>query len=266
MKRIDFMVEHGSCTARVESYLLDAAFNGETRPDFPAVLICPGGGYGFVSDREGEPIALRFNAAGFHAFVLCYTVAPEATYPVALVQAAKALSMIRRHAEEWHLNPNQIAVCGFSAGGHLAGSLSVLWDSGTVRQALDKGDNPRPNAQVLCYPVITSGKFAHKGSFYNLLGEEYSEETATAVSLERLVRADTPPAFLWHTVTDNDVPVENSMLYACALRRAGVPFEMHLYEKGRHGLSLCDETTGESAPDCASWFELAVQFLRRLSS
>lgn len=264
MKRMDFTVEYGGCTAVVEGYLLDGSFNGETRGPFPAVLICPGGGYAFVSDREGEPVALRCNAEGFHAFVLRYTVAPQAEYPTALVQAAKAMAMIRRHADEWNLKADQVAVCGFSAGGHLAGSLSVLWDSPTVKEALQSGDCPRPDAQILCYPVITSGEFAHKDSFRNLLGTQYSEQAAQELSLERLVRFDTPPAFLWHTVSDDAVPVENSMLYAAALRKSGVPFELHLYEKGRHGLSLCDLTTGEEAPDCASWVLLAARFLRRL--
>ncbi len=265
MKRVDFTVEYNGCTAAVEGYLLGESFNGEARGPFPAVLICPGGGYAFVSDREGEPVALRCNAEGFHAFVLRYSVAPQAEYPTALVQAAKAMATIRRHAGEWNLKADQVAVCGFSAGGHLAGSLSVLWDSPQVREALQDGDRARPYAQILCYPVISGVDFAHQNSFLNLLGAQYSEKAAQELSLERLVRSDTPPAFLWHTVSDDAVPVENSMLYAAALRKCGVPFELHLYERGRHGLSLCDLTTGEEAADCAGWVDLAMKFLRRLS-
>ncbi len=265
MKKTDFTVEYHGCQAMVEGYLLNPDFNGEPRPAAPAVLICPGGAYCFVSDREGEPIARRFNAVGMNAFVLHYTVAPGARFPTALVQAAKAMTEIRHHAKEWNILADKIAVCGFSAGGHLAASLGVLWNAPVVCEALAAGENARPDAQILCYPVITSGEFAHEGSFINLLGEGYSEETAKSVSLEKLVSSDTPPAFLWHTVTDDVVPVENSMLYAAALRRAEIPFEMHLYERGSHGLSLCEDVTGMALPDCAGWFDLAAQFLRRLS-
>lgn len=265
MKRIDFSVEANGCEAMVEGYLLQNDFNGTPRSSMPAVLICPGGAYCFVSDREGEPIASLFNTAGFHAFVLRYTVAPCAVFPTALIQAAKAMATIRSHAVEWNIVPNKIAVCGFSAGGHLAASLSTMWNIPQVQQTMAKGENPRPDASILCYPVITGGEFAHEGSFVNLLGEEYSKEKACALSLENLVNADTPPAFLWHTVDDETVPVENSMLYAAALRRHGVSFEMHLYEHGWHGLSTCKPVTGMVSPDCAGWFELAVRFLERLA-
>lgn len=264
MTREDMIIEADGHSAALRAYLLDRNFDGVRRPDAPAVLICPGGGYGFVSDREGEPIALRFNAAGFHAFVLDYAVAPQATYPTALRQAAKSMALIRTRAAEWGIDSERIAVCGFSAGGHLAGSLAVCYDEPLVRSVLKKGESARPDAQILCYPVITGESHAHVGSFQNLLGEGYDEEAARSVSLEYHVTKDTPPAFLWHTVDDGCVPVENSMLYACALRRAGVPFEMHLYETGPHGLSLCSAVTQMEAPDCAGWLDLAVRFVQRL--
>lgn len=264
MKRENLIIEANGHPALLEGYLLSAEFDGQSRGEAPAVLICPGGGYAFVSDREGEAVALRFNAAGFHAFVLHYTVAPEAFFPTALLQAARSLAMIRSRAEEWGIHPRRIVICGFSAGGHLAGSLSVLCHQPVVRGSLAVADDPSPDAQILCYPVITRGCFAHRASMSNLLGDGFTEEAAKQVSLEEHVCEETPPAFLWHTVSDDVVPVENSLLYASALRAAGVPFELHLYEQGCHGLSLCDSTTGIEAPDCAGWFDLAVQFVRRL--
>ncbi len=264
MKRVDFSVEANGFQAAVEGYVLDGALDASARGPLPAVLICPGGGYGFVSDREAEPIALRLNGAGIHAFVLRYTVAPAARFPVALMQAAKTLATIRNHAEEWNIASNRIAVMGFSAGGHLAASLSTMWKIPQVQAVLAEGENARPDASVLCYPVISGGEFAHRASFLNLLGEEHNEQTAKEQSLEERVSTDTPPTFLWHTVEDPVVPVENSMMYAAALRRCNVPFEMHLYERGSHGLSTCTAVTGMEQPDCAGWLDLAIRFLQRL--
>ena len=222
----------------------------------------------FTSDREAEPIAMAFGARGFHTCVLRYPCAP-ARFPAALCALAGAVAWVRGHAQELHADPGQIAVCGFSAGGHLAGSLGVFWNEPFLAQQTGLApDAVRPDKMVLCYPVITSGAFAHTGSFDNLLGEDADAARRAELSLECRVTADTPPAFLWHTYTDPDVPVENTLLFALALRRAGVPFESHIYSVGVHGLALANELTKNAGgnavqPACTGWVELAAQWLRR---
>lgn len=230
-----------------------------------AVLICPGGGYGYTSPREAEPVALAFNAAGYHAFVLDYSVAPR-RHPLPLLDLSRALCILRERADEWNIRPDGIAVCGFSAGGHLAASLGLFWDKPVSLGApgIEKGKN-RPDALILCYPVITSGPFAHRFSFENLLGKSPSPELLCEVSLEFQVGASTPPVFLWHTFDDAGVPLENSLFFASALREKGVPFEFHVYPEGVHGLSLAtletaDEQRGAN-PHVAGWIKLCVEWL-----
>lgn len=232
----------------------------------PAVLILPGGGYQCRSDREGEPVAIRFLAMGCHAFILNYSVSPN-RFPTALWEAAQTIADIRRQAGQWNIDPEKILVCGFSAGGHLAGCTGTFWNQPLVGEAI--GQSPRqirPDGLILCYPVVTAGEFCHAGSFHNLLGEEQNEAQLNQVSLENQVRPDMPPVFLWHTVTDTSVPVENSLLLAGAMRRAGVNFELHIYPAGRHGLSLANEETGgedESlvVPCCQSWISLVESWI-----
>ncbi len=239
----------------IDSYVLE----GDKRR--PAILICPGGGYGFRSPRESEPVALRFNAAGFHAFVLQYSVAPR-RHPLPLLDVSRAVGLLRENVDAWKIHPGRIALCGFSAGAHLAASLGVL------RDRYEEPKLNRPDALILSYPVITSGIFAHKGSFENLLGPGASAEALEALSLELHVSAKTPPTFLWHTWADEAVPLENSLLFAGALRRAGVPFEFHVYPKGGHGLSLATGETSEAGrePDLhvSSWMPLCLEWLGEL--
>ncbi|MCQ2412607.1 MAG: alpha/beta hydrolase [Sphaerochaetaceae bacterium] len=202
----------------------------------PLVLICPGGGYEYVSDREAEPIALRFLSYGFHAAVLRYTCNTHAdikspVYPKPQQELADSIAYIRDNAQRLNTNPDMLAVMGFSAGAHLAGSIGCLWKR--------YGKASRPNALVLCYPVISSGEFAHKGSFDNLCG---TDETLRAqLSLENQVSSETPPTFLWHTKTDDCVPVQNSILFKAALDKFGIPSELRLFETGHHGLSLATD-------------------------
>ena len=234
----------------------------------PSVLICPGGGYEFTSDREAEPVALKFLSLGYNAFVLRYSVAPE-RYPTALLQVSAAVALIRRQAEKFNADADQIAVCGFSAGAHLACSLGVFWNEPLLAQtlAIEKGSN-RPNAMILAYPVITSGEYAHTGSFDCLLGKDASQELKDKMSLENQVNKEVPPAFLWHTFSDQAVPVENTLLFAGALKKWNIPFELHIYPEGRHGLSLCDyETSGtedQLNPHCGSWANLCDEWLKLL--
>ncbi|MEZ4637660.1 MAG: alpha/beta hydrolase [Caldilineaceae bacterium] len=222
-----------------------------------AVLICPGGGYARRAYHEGILIAECFNALGFHAFVVHYSVAPH-RHPQPLRDVARALRMIRQRAGEWRVDPEHIAVCGFSAGGHLTASLGVHFDHAALHaDTAHDGVSSRPDALILCYPVISSGEFRHQGSFDNLLGEHADEAARAEMSLELQVNAHTPPAFLWHTVEDAGVPVENSLLFAQSLRRCGVPFEMHIYPHGRHGLGLSAED-----PHVATWVDLCAGWLR----
>lgn len=238
----------------------------------PAMLICPGGGYGHVSPREGEPVALQYTAAGFHAFVLHYSVAP-AVYPTQLWEASAAMCYLREKAEEYSIDSNKIIVLGFSAGGHLACSLGLLHNEPEVKENLGlKGDENRPNGMVLCYPVISSfGEKAHKGSFINLCGgsEEEKKELFEKLSLENRVTKNAPPAFIWHTVADAGVPVENSLWLATALQQNGISYEMHLYPYGGHGLSLANELVYEQKPEgvderITNWVELSVGWVKLL--
>ena len=234
----------------------------------PSILICPGGGYEFTSDREAEPVALKFLSLGYNAFVLRYSVAPE-RYPTALLQVSAAMTLIRRQAKKFNADTDQIAVCGFSAGAHLACSLGVFWNEPFLAKTLmiEKGSN-RPDAMILAYPVITSGEYAHTGSFDCLLGKDASQELKDKMSLENQVSKEVPPTFLWHTFSDPVVPVENSLLFAGALKNSRIPFELHIYPEGPHGLSLCDYETANTDdflnPHCGTWVNLCDQWLKLL--
>ncbi len=224
-----------------------------------AVLIFPGGGYNHRADHEGAPVAEAFNNAGCHAFVVQYRVAPN-RHPVPLLDAARAVRLVRCRADEWKIRTDRIAVLGFSAGGHLAGSISVLHRE--VPAAVDdvvEALSCRPDASILCYPVTSCGEHGHRGSFDSLLGPTATPEQRRALSLEIRVDPNTPPAFLWHTAADAGVPVENSLLYASALRRCGIPFELHVYPEGHHGLGLAPEQ-----PHVATWSGLAAEWLQEM--
>lgn len=231
----------------------------------PLVLVCPGGAYAYTSPREGEALAFQFLAMGYHAAVLNYSCAP-AVYPTALTELAYSIKLIREHAEEWHVNPRQVIVLGCSAGGHLTASMGVFWEEDLLAEALGVKNKEmlRPDGLILCYPVITSGEFAHRGSIQNLLGigegelDERKNPLIEKMSLENQVSAKTPPTFIWATYTDGSVPVENSLLFVNALRKAGVTTEFHMYPCGGHGLSLATYLTGSVAvqEEVATWIKL----------
>lgn len=248
--------------ARLITYIYDKAsdMDIDTRP---LVLICPGGAYAYTSDREADPVAMRFLAMGYHAAVLRYSCAPS-VYPTALTELAACITLIRRNAEEWHVAPDKILVLGCSAGGHLAASLGVFWKEAFLAAAAglkeEEAEMLRPDGMILCYPVITAGEYAHRGSIKNLLGDREAELSAK-MSLENQVNRDMPPVFLWHTFADEAVPAENSLMFVTALRRAGVPVEFHLYPRGGHGLALASRLTrnaqGEGVQEeCESWISL----------
>ncbi len=253
-------------TPHMDAYILDEPANPFRRR---AVLICPGGGYEFTSEREAEPIAMKFLAEGIQAFILWYSVRP-AVYPMALMEAAKAVALIREHAKAWNVDADKIVVMGFSAGGHLAGDLACTWNKPFLSKITGLApDEMRPNGSLLCYPVITSGKHAHRGSFDALL-DGLPDEMLDETSLELQVTGDVPPTFIWTTWNDETVPVENTLLYIAALRKAGVSCEAHIFRSGVHGLSRADRETAGSpvrlmvAPEVAVWMDLAVTWIRNL--
>lgn len=254
--------------AKLTAFLLDNISVAEERRR-PAVILCPGGGYRICSDREGEPVAMQFLAQGCHGFVLDYSVAPN-RYPTALLELAKTVALIRKYADTWHVDPERIYVCGFSAGGHLACSLGVYWNQKFVYEPLGvTAEDIKPNGMILCYSVITSGEYGHEGSFKNLLGEEASLQKLEAVSLERQVSENTPQAFIWHTWQDALVPVENSLMLASAMRKHGVNFELHIYPKGGHAAALANKETSGARIDpdivaCQSWIHLAQTWLENI--
>lgn len=232
----------------------------------PAVLVVPGGGYAMVSPTEGEIVAKCFFEAGYQAFVLTYTtnmfqIAPLYRQP--LEDISRAVRCIRKRAEEWNIRKNRITCCGFSAGAHLVGSLAVHYRE---QEEIGQKISNRPDSVILCYPVITSGEKAHKESFQLLLGQDASAEQMSWASLENHVTPDTPPAFIWQTMTDELVSVENSILYAEACRKAGVPCELHLFMEGKHGLSLANEdlASGNIGEDSIYTMQQQWQTLRTL--
>lgn len=234
----------------------------------PSVLIFPGGGYAFVSPREAEPVAARFFEKGYNAFVLTYSTkdrAPGVHYPIQLFQAVAAILYIRQN-KQFLSATDDVIVCGFSAGGHLASMAAVYYDRAEVKQAFGiEGSEARPSAAILCYPVISAIESPHCGSFLNLTGKSNPKDFIFC-STELSVDSNTPPAFLWHTATDPVVNVKNSLAFVQRLERFKVPFELHIFESGDHGLSMCDESTWEGnpslvRPDVGKWFELCVNWL-----
>lgn len=261
---IDVKVQGTDDVAKLHTYFWGNSPEMDLDRIRPVMVICPGGGYGFTSDREAEPIAMKFFDAGMHAVVLRYSVAPV-EYPVALRQVAWSVAWLREHAEEYHIDPNRIIVQGFSAGGHLAASYGVFWkNKAFLADELQVDPEAlRPNGLILSYPVITSGAKAHRGSFVNLLGNQY-DELVDEMSLENQVSEDTPQVFMWHTAPDTGVPVENSLLFFQALHEKNIPVELHIYPFGEHGLALATEETGMVQKECQSWVKLAIDWALRL--
>ncbi len=236
-----------------------------------AVIICPGGGYEGLSEREDEPFALAFAAEGFQPFVLHYSLKETAANYAPLIEVCSAVRYVREHAEELCVDPEHIFTVGFSSGGHCAASAGTLWDHPAVQAAF--GDVPtrmgRPDGMILSYPVISSGDDAHRSSFWWLAGRDSTPEQQAEFSLELHVNETTPPTFLWHTADDGCVPVQNSLLYASALAAHHVPVELHIWPCGTHGLALCDKRTWVNIPAmihpvAKEWFSMAVRWAKEL--
>ena len=205
-----------------------------------AIIVCPGGGYAHLAAHEGEGYARWLAENGIAAFVLKYRLGSDGyRHPVMLHDAARAVRLVRANAAEWRLDPKRIGIIGSSAGGHLAATLLTHFDAGDTN-AVDavERQSSRPDAGILCYAVITLGRFTHQGSKNNLLGTSPPPALVEELSNELHVTKETPPCFLWHTFEDKAVPVENSLQFADALRQAGVPFDLHIYQKGGHGMGL----------------------------
>lgn len=244
--------------AQDEPTLTPYLLGGEARG---CVIVFPGGGYCMKALHEAEPIALAMNALGFSAFVLDYRVQPY-RYPAPQMDAARAVRHVRLNASKYGIAPDNIAVLGFSAGGHLAACAGVFWDRGDP-EAADPAErvSSRPDAMVLCYPVIDmAGDLRHEGSAVNLLGRNAPDKALRrAVSPQLHVSRETCPAFLWHTAEDEGVPVGNSVVLFEALRVHGVPVELHVFPKGQHGLGLA-----QGDPQVSKWVELCGEFLKSL--
>lgn len=250
--------------AAVVGYLHTPVWEMPVRREvFPAVVVCPGGGYEMVSEREADPVALAFFARGYNVFILTYSVGENAKDFQPLRELSETVRAIREH-KEWRVDPEHIAVCGFSAGGHLACSLGTMWDDPELLKTYDNhGGANRPNAMILGYPVITADEFAHVGSIEHVSGCKQGTPGYEYFSLDKHVSKNTCPAFLWHTAEDDCVPVENSLKLAASLSREKVPFELHVFPKGWHGMSVCTEEVGCPDDYNAKWVELAAAWLDR---
>ena len=268
-ERIDIKVKGSEEYAALYIYIQDRTekLGIEKRP---MIIVIPGGGYEYTSDREAEPMALTFAAMGYNTSVLRYSVAP-AQFPVALKELANAVKTIRENAEKWNIDGDRIIVCGASAGGHLAASLACFWNRDFLSD-IGPAEMIKPNGVLLNYPVITVGDFTHAGSAKNIIGnltdakEFGGDDIKEFLSLENQVSADNPPTFIWATFEDGSVPVENTLMFANALRKCGISMELHIFPHGGHGLGLANVVTNgpsgkEEQPEVAQWLGLAKAWL-----
>lgn len=247
--------------ARLICYIPDNSEEIEAHRKRRAIIICPGGSYAKTSDREAEPIALELLSMDCAVCILRYSCAPR-RFPKALCELAQSVLFLKENAERFNIDEGKILVMGFSAGGHLAACLGIIPDE-LEKLGYDE-KLIRPAGMILCYPVITSGRYWHQGSFENLLGDELMERSS-AFSLEERVNDKTPKAFIWQTFADRTVPVQNSLLLAEALSENAIPFELHVYPKGKHGLGLGTKISAKNETyvekDVQSWVFLLKRWL-----
>lgn len=247
----------------LNSFAADVFYETGSDHAYPAMIVVPGGAYFMRSRRETDPVAFVFAAKGYQSFVLDYSV--QTAYPIPLVEAAMAVAYLRENAERYALNPQKICVVGFSAGGHLTAMLATMFADEPIKAALGKkAAMARPDAVVLSYPVITAEEgVTHADTLRIISGGDRA--LAQSLSLETRVTAESVPAFLWHTLQDDCVPVENAFRLALAYKKAGVPFELHIFEEGHHGLSVLNGFTSNEIPEisrCAAhWITLAADWL-----
>lgn len=256
--------------AYLDTYVSE--FRNDRRRD--AMLVIPGGGYSHVcSDREGEQIALACAARGFNAFVLTYRVAePTDTYPTQLIDACRAVLHIKANADKYFIDPERIFAVGFSAGGHLAGSLGLLVKDKEILETLGvSADELKIRGMVLGYPVVSALTETHFGSFERLAGKSHdviSEEVKRKLSLEEHVDENSPPVFIWHTAEDKVVPIKGSLMLAEKYSKCKVPMSLHIYPYGGHGLALADGFSNNNIenaqPLAARWLDDSIDFIKTL--
>lgn len=251
----------------VECYVNNsrATYSADPKP-YPCLVICPGGGYGHVSPREATPIGMHFLSEGYHVFIVRYSTRPHC-FPQQLREVAAAMEIIYEHAEEWQCDTNDITIMGFSAGGHLAAQYSNRYDCPEVREMFP--DSKPVQRTILCYPVITDdSSLTHVATINNFVGHEPTTKNEKGCSCDFSVTENTPPTFIWHTAADGMVPVENSLIYAKALSAHKVPFELHIYPYGGHGLATADTITnsGEKidtkTAHCHEWLDACKKWLK----
>lgn len=237
-------------------------------PKRPAVLICPGGAYVVVSEREGEPVALAYAAEGYNAFVLHYSIGLFAAFPNSAVDAARAIALIRENADKWNIDPEKIALCGFSAGGHITATLGTLWNTDEFKVAAN-GADIRPNALILGYPCISADIDAMQDMMGLLEAGRGADYIKEAASCEKHVSENTPPAFIFSSFEDKLLPVEHSLLFANAMAKNDRRFQLHIFSSGKHGCSLSWGATalGDEEYYNASveeWFGLSIKWLEEV--
>jgi acetyl esterase/lipase len=287
--------------ARVETYILQDSPEFQNHQKKPAVIVCPGGAYLGTSDREAEPVALRFNAMGYHAVVLRYNTFyyhftdvfgdlsttptnPNSKWPGPLHDLGKTMLLLREKAEEWCIDPDRIAVCGFSAGGNLAGNLATRWNDPELALMLGvSSEQLRPAAVILGYPVLdyflmrdlcrahpdeTGARLFDSCNIASFGVTQPTDDMLAEISPIAAVSKETVPCFIWHTASDPLVFVENSLDFARKLSGYKIPFELHIFPEGPHGMALADETTVNEPdmldPDVAGWIDLAKAWLHRM--
>lgn len=251
---IPFYLDDADSPNSFETFLID------TDKPLPCVVVLPGGGYRNRAAHEGAPIAQFFNTQGLHAVVVDYRVHPN-RFPSGLSDVQRVVRTVRQHAKEWNIDPDRIVICGFSAGGHLAASSILYGDVySSVLDSKDEADSldHMPNGAILCYPVISvENDFGHEPSGKYLLGEKY-EECKKDFFLAKHITEKTPKVFMWHTSDDQTVNVKNSLVFGEYLRDNGIPFELHVYPHGKHGLGLAPDHD-----DVKAWATLAADWVKR---
>lgn len=252
--RIIAFQAHG---ATVKGYLQEDYDTLRAHKLRPSVIICPGGAYRWHSPREKDAPAFEFLSMGYQVFLLEYSCGEAASEYRPLRELAETVCILRKNRGEWHIDPGKIAVLGFSAGGHLAASLGALWDDAELGVPAEA----RPDALILCYPVISTREYAHEESVKWVSGGD--ETVRSKLHLLDRVTGNFPPTFLWHGGEDRSVPPENSLLLAVHLRRSGVPFEYHLFETGAHGISTCTQEVETPEEMCRQWVPLCKAWLNR---
>ncbi len=238
----------------------------------PAVIIFPGGGYKMLSERESDPVALTFLAQGYNVFILRYSIQHYAAFPQPMLEAFQAIKHVRDNAQDYNIHPDKIALLGFSAGGHLAASVGTLWNREEFKQLANvEGEEHKPNALVLAYPVITTDWMMNdiEANLKNILREKFDDpEMLKTVTCSENVGSHTPPTFLFHTTEDKSVPSSDSLKFAAALDAHNIPYELHVFQPGPHGMSLANSLTDDGTglkvePQVQPWISLCLTWLKR---